>query len=55
MDLCLAEERKPGMHLSRQWWGQSALDILGIRADHAAAEGGGRYGDRIIRGRGRVW
>ena len=32
MDLCLAAERKPVMRLSRQWWDQPALDIMGIRA-----------------------
>ena len=36
MDLCLEEERKPGMRLSSKWWEQPALDILGIRAGHAA-------------------
>ena len=41
MDLCLASERNPGLRLSRQWWDQPALDIMGIRAGHAAAEGGG--------------
>ena len=40
MDLCLAAERNLGMSLSMQWWGQPALDILGIRAGSAAAEGG---------------
>ena len=29
------------MHLSRKWWEQPSLDILGIRVVHAAAEGGG--------------
>ena len=32
MELCLAAERNPGMRLSRQWWYQPALDIMGIRA-----------------------
>ena len=44
MHLCLAAERNPGMHLSRQWWEQPALDILGIRVRHAAAEGGDEAG-----------
>ena len=38
MDLCLLEEQNPGMRLSRRWWEQPTLDILGIRAGHAAAE-----------------
>ena len=37
--LCLEAERKPVMHLSRRWWEQPALDILGIRAGHVAVEG----------------
>ena len=48
MDLCLAAERNLGLHLSRRWWEQPALDILGIRVRHAEEEGGGG-----IRGRGR--
>ena len=32
MDLCLAAERNPEMRLSRRWWEQHVLDILGIRA-----------------------
>ena len=40
MDLCLEAEREPGLCLSRWWWEQPALDNLGIRAGHAAAEGG---------------
>ena len=39
MDLCLAAERKPGLCLSMQWWDQLAMDILGIRVGHSAAEG----------------
>ena len=54
MDLCLAAERKPGMCLSRQWWGQLALDTQRIRAGNVEAEGGGGDGDIIIRERGRV-
>ena len=50
MDLCLASDQNPGMRLSRRWWEQPALYILGIMAGHAAAKGE----DRIIRGRGRV-
>ena len=37
MDLCLVAEQNPGLRLSRQWWEQPALDILGIRAGHAAS------------------
>ena len=40
MDSCLAAERKLGMRLSRQWWEQIVLDILGIRAGYSAAEEG---------------
>ena len=40
MDLYLVAEQNPGMRLSRRWWEQPELDILGIRAGHAAAEGG---------------
>ena len=53
MEFCLAAERKTVMRLSRRWWEQPALDVLGIRAGHTAAEGGG--GGRIGGiGRGRV-
>ena len=44
MDLCLAVERKLGMRLSRLWWDQPALNILGIRSGHAAAEGWEKMG-----------
>ena len=37
MDLCLAAEQNPGMFLSRRWWEQPTLDIMGIRAGQAAA------------------
>ena len=36
MDLCLVAERDPVMRLSRRWWENPALDILGIRAGHRA-------------------
>ena len=39
MDLCLTEERNTGMRLSRRWWEQPSLDIMGIRAGKVAAEG----------------
>ena len=38
MDLCLAEERNPGMRLSRRWWNQPTLDIMRIRTGQAATE-----------------
>ena len=38
MDLYLTAEWNPGIQLSRRWWDQSALDILGIIVGHAAAE-----------------
>ena len=44
MDLCLAADRNPGLHLSRQWWDQPALDILGIRAGQETSEGGEETG-----------
>ena len=54
MQLCLAEERNPGMRLSRRWWKQPGMDILGIRAGHSAEEVGGGDGYGVIGGRGRV-
>ena len=42
--LCMAAERNPGLRLSRRWWKQPDLDILGTRAGHAAAEGGKKKG-----------
>ena len=39
MDFFLAAERNLGLHLSRKWWEQPTLDILGIRVEHAEAEG----------------
>ena len=41
MEYFVAAELKLGLHLSRQWWEQPDLDILGIRVGHAASEGGG--------------
>ena len=38
MDLCLAADRKPGLKLSRRWWEQPTMDILGIRVEHAESE-----------------
>ena len=37
MDLCLAAEQKQGLRLSRKLLENTALDILGIRVEHAAA------------------
>ena len=51
MDLCLTAERKTVLHLSRQWWEQPTLDILGMRAGQAASEGGGRQGQKNRRER----
>ena len=45
MDLCLVGERNPGLRLSGLWWDQNAIDILGIRSGHAAAEVGGGTGE----------
>ena len=36
MDFCLAVEQRPEMRVLRRWWYQPALDILEIRAAHAA-------------------
>ena len=44
IDLCLAAERNPGMHLSRRWLEHTALDIMRIRAGQAAVEGGEETG-----------
>ena len=41
MDLCLAAERKTVMCLSRRWWEQPTLNIMGISVWQLAAEGGG--------------
>ena len=40
IDLCLMAERKPGLQISRQWWEQPALYILGIIAGRVAADEG---------------
>ena len=39
VDLCLAAERKPGTRLSRWWWEQPTLDIMGIGLGQAVEEG----------------
>ena len=39
MYLCLVAEQKLGIHLSRRWWEQPALNIMGIRAGQVAIEG----------------
>ena len=54
MDFCLAAEWKPGLKISRQWWENTALDILGIRAWHTALEVGEVDGDIGIGGSGIV-
>ena len=54
MELCLAAKRKPGLRLSSKWWEQPALDITGIRVEHAVAKEGGRDGIGVIGGRG-IW
>ena len=38
MDFFLVAERDPGLRLSRRWWDQPALGILGIRSGQAASE-----------------
>ena len=54
MDLCLAADRKPGLHLSRRWWEHPDLDILGTRSGHASVEGGYRGGRIGYEGRQRL-
>ena len=51
VDLCLAAERRPGMRLLWRWWDQPALDILGVRAVHVAAEMGGDMGTEESEGK----
>ena len=53
MEVCLAEEQKMGLCLSRRWCEQPALDILRIRVGNAEAEGGGRRGQNTCRERER--
>ena len=38
MEFCLVGERKPVLRLSRRWWEQPALDILGIRVVYAESK-----------------
>ena len=52
MYLCLAAERNQGLRLSSQWSEQPDLDILGIRAGHAAVEVGGETGTEESKGEG---
>ena len=44
VDSCLEAEQNPGMRISRPWWEQTVLYIMGIRAGQAAVEGGGGVG-----------
>ena len=37
---------------SRQWWEHPTMDILGIKAGYAAAEGGGDTGMKKLEGEG---
>ena len=46
MDLCLSEDWKLGLRLSRGWREQTALDIPEIRAGHAAMDGGRVWAQR---------
>ena len=52
MDLCLETEHNPRLRLSRRWWEQPALDILGIRAGYAASEGMDKMGTEESEGEG---
>ena len=40
MKLCLEAESKPGIRLSRKWWEQPDMDIMGIRVGKASVKGG---------------
>ena len=31
MDLCMAEERRPGTRVSRRWWEKERLELEGMR------------------------
>ena len=44
MESCLAAERRTGKRLSRRWWEQTTLYILGIIMGHAVAEMGEETG-----------
>ena len=54
MDLRLVADRKTGLRLSRRWWEQTDLDILGIRATNAEEERGGGERYVIVGERGKV-
>ena len=44
MDLFFAAEWRPGMRISRRWWDQISIDILGMITAHAAAKMGEEIG-----------
>ena len=50
MDLCLAAEQRPVMQLSRRWWDQPPMYVLGIRAGRAAEEMGEKRGMEELEG-----
>ena len=50
MESCLAAERRTGKRISRRWWEQTTLDILGIIMGHAAAEMGEETGMEELNG-----
>ena len=55
IEFCFVVEQKLVMRLSRQWWKQPALYIMGIRAGQVSVEGREETGGRIgVRGRSRV-
>ena len=52
IDLCLAEEQRPGSKVSKRWWDMEVLDMLGMRAadwGDERTEGGGGGTDRAER------
>ena len=38
MDLCLAENKRPGPRAAMQWWEQKGLDLEGMRLAAEEAE-----------------
>ena len=44
MELCCETERRPEMRILKRWWEHPALNILGIRVEHAAADMGEEKG-----------
>ena len=45
MDLSLAAVRRPGVRVSKQWWEQEGIDLVGIWEAEADSELGERSGE----------